>query len=98
MREIQLKVPRTETDAYAAIMDQYIINIMQELKKELTTGQGDMKTTLKLWRQYHHTLASVVTPPYLGYIKVSQGLRNSLWICYGGKSLYFYEDSKELMD
>ena len=70
MREIQLKVPRNQTDAYVAIMDQYILNIMLELKKALTTGEGDMKTTLKLWRQYHHTLASVVTPPYLGYIKV----------------------------
>ena len=55
-------------------MDQYIRNIMLELKKELTTGEGDMKTTLKLWRQYHHTLASVVTPPYLGYIKVRRGI------------------------
>ena len=70
VREVQLKVPRNQTDAYAAIMDQYMTNIMMELKKELTTGEGDVKMTLKLWRQYHNTLTSVVTQPYLGYIKV----------------------------
>ena len=52
------------------IMDQYLSNIMLHLKKELTTGDGDVETTLKLWRQYHNTLATVVSPPYLGYTKV----------------------------
>ena len=70
MRECQLLVSRGETDAYAAIMDQYLGNIMKNLRQELMTGTGDVKTTLKLWRQYHSTLASVVTKPYLGYIKV----------------------------
>ena len=70
VREIQLRLPRDQTAAYTAIMDQYLTNIMLHLKKELTTGDGDVETTLKLWRQYHNTLATVVSPPYLGYTKV----------------------------
>ena len=62
VREIQLRLPRDQTAAYTAIMDQYLTNIMLHLKKELTTGDGDVETTLKLWRQYHNTLATVVTP------------------------------------
>ena len=70
MRECQLLVNRSETDAYAAIMDQYLTNIMKSLRQELMTGQGDIKTSISMWRQYHSTLAAIVTKPYLGYIKV----------------------------
>ena len=64
-------VSRAETDTYAAIMDQYMANIMKMLRQELTTGDGDVMTTIKLWRQYYTTLTAVVTKPYLGYIKVT---------------------------
>ena len=63
-------VNRSETDAYAAIMDQYLTNIMKCLRQELMTGQADIKTSISMWRQYHSTLAAIVTKPYLGYIKV----------------------------
>lgn len=98
VRECQLRVSRAETDAYAAIMDQYLASIMRILRQEMVQGDGDVKSTIRLWRQFHTTLAAVVTKPYLGYIKVIQGLRNSLWIAFGGKSLYFYEESKMLLD
>ena len=42
VREIQLRLPRDQTAAYTAIMDQYLTNIMLHLKKELTTGDGDV--------------------------------------------------------
>jgi len=98
VRECQLKVARKETDVYAAIMDQYLGNIIKILRQEIMTQDGDMETSLKLWRQYHSILATVLTKPYLGYIKVMQGLRNSLWIAVGGKSLNFYEESQQLID
>ena len=100
---------RKETDVYAAIMDQYLGNIIKILRdgyadilewvigpdcastiynykllvglimcmkafllfrQEIMTQDGDMETSLKLWRQYHSILATVLTKPYLGYIKV----------------------------
>ena len=39
-------------------------------RQEIMTQDGDMETSLKLWRQYHSILATVLTKPYLGYIKV----------------------------
>ena len=99
VREIQLKVPRGETDAYAVLMDKYLQGVYQEMKNELQTGgQGDMTKGITLWRLYYHTLSSVVEPPYLGYCKVFQGVRNCLWLKHGGKALYFYEDSKAIMN
>ena len=72
VRECQLLVARADTDAYAAILDQYLASIMGCLRRHLESGcgQDEVKTTLKLWRQFHSTLAAVVTKPYLGYIKV----------------------------
>ena len=52
MREVQLKVARDETKAYTAIMDQYMTNILIELKKELTSGEGDMQMTLREFSSY----------------------------------------------
>ena len=74
MRECQLLVARADTDAYAAILDQYLASIMGCLRRHLEAGSGEdeVKTTLKLWRQFHSTLAAVVTKPYLGYIKVQR--------------------------
>ena len=81
MRECQLLVSRAETDTYAAIMDQYMANIMKMLRQELTTGDGDVMTTIKLWRQYYTTLTAVVTKPYLGYIKVTLQLSEDCRFC-----------------
>ena len=97
VREIQLKIPRGQTDAYAALMDQYMKSIYQEMKKEVQSCAGDMVKATELWKLYYHTLSSVVTPPYLGYCKVFQGVRNCLWLGQGGKALYFYDDSKALL-
>ena len=81
VRECQLLVSRAETDTYAAIMDQYMANIMKMLRQELTTGDGDVMTTIKLWRQYYTTLTGVVTKPYLGYIKVTLQLSEDYKFC-----------------
>ena len=97
VREIQLKIPRGQTDAYAALMDQYMKGIYQEMKKEVQSCAGDMVKATELWKLYYHTLSSVVTPPYLGYCKVFQGVRNCLWLGQGGKALYFYDDSKAML-
>ena len=35
VRECQLRVSRAETDVYAAIMDEYLTNIMKILRQEL---------------------------------------------------------------
>ena len=39
-----------------------------------------------------------IKPDKIFSVQVIQGLRNSLWIAFGGKSLYFYEESKMLLD
>ena len=98
VREVQLKIPRAQTDAYAALMDEYMLAIYQEMKKEVQkSGAGDMMKAINLWKLYYHTLSSVVTPPYLGYCKVFQGVRNCLWLGQGGKALYFHDDSKAIL-
>ena len=97
IREIQLKIPRGDTDAYAALMDQYLKGVYQEMKKAIQTSSGDMEKAIGLWKLYYHTLNTIVIPPYLGFCKVFQGVRNSLWLWQGGLSLYFYEDSRAML-
>ena len=53
VRECQLRVSRAETDAYAAIMDQYLASIMRILRQEMVqVGQLDI----------YHTMISPVFP------------------------------------
>ena len=39
-------------------------------------------------------LESVVVRPYLGFCKVYQGVRNSVWLQLGAKATFFYQDSR----
>ena len=97
VREVQLKIPRVQTDMYAVLMDEYLKGIYSEMKKEVEFGGGDMVKAIDLWKLYYHTLSSIVSPPYLGYCKVFQGVRNCLWLDQGGKAIYFSDDSRSLL-
>ena len=69
-----------------------------EMKKELEfPGKGDMHECLKLWRLYYTMLETVVEPPYLGFYKVFQGVRNCLWFVYGSKGAAFHRESKKML-
>ena len=43
-------------------------------------------------------LDAIAVAPYLGFCKVFQGTRNSLWFAYGAKAVNFYADSLDILN
>ena len=82
----------------AALLDEYIRAIYLSTRREILTKDGDMMACIDLWRQFYVGLASIVEPPYLGFCKVFEGVRNCLWLGVGGKSIYFYPDSVQILN
>lgn len=98
VRECQLLVARNEAEAHTTLMDEYIRAVYRETRKELEEVKGgNMEEALKMWRLYSIALGSIVQPPYLGYCKLFQGVRNCLWLRHGSRTLHFLEDSRTFL-